>query len=855
MPWVARADVHEAPASAPAAVVCPAKASFLERLAAKEIRRYVYLRSGVLLPLTEELKQGQAAILVGTKDRPPVQQLLAGFKLGIHAKSLAAEQYWLRTVFRDGREPITLVVGGDPLGTLYGAYRLAEHLGVRFYLHGDVLPDRQTPAALPELDETGRPLFDRRGIQPFHDFPEGPDWWNLDGYRAILAQLPKLRMNFFGLHTYPQGGVGPEPAVWIGPPGEIGAGAAVKASYPARHFTTVNGTWGYRATKTSEYLFGAAALFDRDDYGVDYMRGMTPWPAKPADCNELFERMGRLLGGAFSYAGRLGIKTCLGTETPLVIPDAVKQRLKAAGKDPASPAVVQEIYEGMFRRIAQTHPLDYYWFWTPEGWTWAAVPEPQVAATVADFRAAMAAAEKVRAPFTLATCGWVLGPPQDPSRFDRFLPKTMPMSCISRNVGNSPVEPGFADVAGRPKWSIPWLEDDPGLIIPQLWVGRMRRDAADSLAYGCTGLMGIHWRTRVLGPNVSALAHAAWDQAGWNPEFGKPAKPRTAGDQGARYLACGDFYADWARAEFGPEAAEPVAALFTRLDGKLPRPANWIDGPGGIAPDPQPWEQVAREYAFVDELAALRPRVQGAGNLERFDYWLATFRYLRATARVKCTRARSDAALVKVRAERDAAARKQLARQLALPLRCELVAQMTELSRQLMATVSTYGELGTVANWQQHLMWRVLGAPGRELAGMLGEPLPADAVPPAEYNGPPRLVVPVVRGELEAGEPLRLVVLVLEGKRGQSPFVQSTLRAVPANGDCPLFPVLCWRPLGPGPLVRVPLVHVARGVYSVSLPAAQLKGDFEYHIEAAVGGEKVVWPASAPKINQSVVVE
>jgi radical SAM protein with 4Fe4S-binding SPASM domain len=27
-----------------------------------------------------------------------------------------------------------------------------------------------------------------------------------------------------------------------------------------------------------------------------------------------------------------------------------------------------------------------------------------------------------------------------------------------------------------------------------------------------------------------------------------------------------------------------------------------------------------------------------------------------------------------------------------------------------------------------------------------------------------------------------------EGKRGQSPFVRSTLRAVPANGDCPLFP-------------------------------------------------------------------
>jgi len=51
------------------------------------------------------------------------------------------------------------------------------------------------------------------------------------------------------------------------------------------------------------------------------------------------------------------------------------------------------------------------------------------------------------------------------------LPKQMPISCINRNVGHASVEEGFSGVEGRPKWAIPWLEDDPAQIIPQLWVG------------------------------------------------------------------------------------------------------------------------------------------------------------------------------------------------------------------------------------------------------------------------------------------------------------------------------------------------------------------------------------------------
>ena len=79
-------------------------------------------------------------------------------------------------------------------------------------------------------------------------------------------------------------------------------------------------------------------------------------------------------------------------------------------------------------------------------------------------------------------------------------------------MGNDPVEPAFMSIKGREKWAIPWLEEDPKLTQPQFWVGRMRKDAFEALSYGCNGLLGIHWRTRVFGPNVAALADAAWNQ-------------------------------------------------------------------------------------------------------------------------------------------------------------------------------------------------------------------------------------------------------------------------------------------------------------------------------------------------------
>jgi len=360
----------------------------------------------------------------------------------------------------------------------------------------------------------------------------------------------------------------------------------------------------------------------------------------------------------------------------------------------------------------------------------------------------------------------------------------------------------------------------------------MRRDAADALRYGCDGLMGIHWRTRVLSPNVAALAQAAWDQGAW---AGYTANQPAAPPPKEVFPPTGDFYSDWAAHEFGLEAGLAAAPIFQKMDCALPKPSTWVKGPGGIKPDGRPWDQVCKEYAFVDEFAALGPKVKGAGNRERFEYWLNTFLYMRAMGEVNCAWAEYNRVMDKVRAEKDAAAQRALACQLALPARQKLVRLLSTVYDHLLATVSTTGELGTVANWNQHNLPDLLTAPGAELAKILGEPLPLDVQPGQPYRGPTRVIVPTLRTSLAANEPLKLKVLIL-------------------SEQPPRAAALYWRTMGERRFASLPLTHVVRGVYSVGLPA-HARGDFEYYLKVEPDhGPPVCFPATAPKLNQTVVI-
>jgi hypothetical protein len=61
--------------------------------------------------------------------------------------------------------------------------------------------------------------------------------------------------------------------------------------------------------------------------------------------------------------------------------------------------------------------------------------------------------------------------------------------------------------------------------------------------------------------------------------------------------------------------------------------------------------------------------------------------------------------------------------------------------------------------------------------------------------------------------------------------------------------------MGQGTFAEIPLSHVARGVYSATLPAKSIAGgDLEYYVKAAVGSSVLHFPATAPDRAQTVVI-
>ena len=817
-------------------VVYPSDGPAQVRMAAKEVRRYVYLTTGKLLPIVQvrTLPLRDDLILVVEDGTSLLKELQ-----GLEGAKAPRGGYYLKTTSDNDRH-VLVIAGAGPAATLHGAYRFAEHLGIRFYLHGDTIPDDRKDLRIAGLDEVSMPVFETRGIIPFHNFPEGPDWWNTDDYRVVISQLSKMGMNFIGLHWYPRWGhgekneqEGPEPTVWIGLPEDVREGGTVAFSYPSfyAHTERPGRRWGFVPVRTEAFHGGTAQLFDKNGFGPTVMDERMPDFADQESCHRVFERTGEMFRNAFTHARHVGVKTCLGTEIPLGletkseevprnwvrgIPPEVQRHLKDLGKDPTDSAVVKEVYRGIFKRIMKTHPLDYYWLWTYEMWGDFGLTPRQLADAKTELQLVHELLREMNAPFKLALCGWRPGTPDDPAAFDAVLPKNVPFAALWDEAE------GFEDLdEERVKWPGTWLEEDWGLVQPQLEVHRVYDDVKAAYRKRCHGMLAKHWRTRVLGPNIGALSSLLWFRGptGTNPGQNLP---RSRNDW------IDEFYADWARQSFGPEAAGDIAAIFAGLDkagesglGALPHTTGWEEGgPGAIVANYRSWKAESKKYEFIDKLASLRPRISGAGNLGRFDYWLNTFKCLRIIGEFGCLRGQLE----------EAVGRDEYST--ALRVRIEMARLWERLMSSQVQRVTNSSELGEIANLEQ-LTWNsiVVCEWDRQLTDAMERRLPNEAEPSALYSGPARMVVTPRRSQVYSNEVLKLKILTAGDVRS---------------------PTLHWRPLGGGRFQSKPLTHVARGVYTVSLNSN--KDDFEYYVQAVTSEGEVLFPATAPEICQSVVV-
>jgi len=595
--------------------------------------------------------------------------------------------------------------------------------------------------------------------------------------------------------------------------------------------------WGFAMRNTDLFHAGAKDLFSQNGYDSDVMG--TSYPQDVSTSNQVFNNAGIMLNNAFSHARNLGVKTAVGTELPMGlepkgpevnkswirgIPPRLQQRLADKNMDPKDPEVVKTIYRGVFERIMKTHPLDYYWLWSWEVWSNYGVNKAQIKAFKSDIKLAEEALDDLGNPFQLGLGAWRIGTVDNHAEFDDILPPEAPFYGLwDEAEGMEMLKPD------RIKWAATWAEEDWGLLQPQLELHRIYNDAKAAVDKKTNGLIAKHWRTRILGANLGSMKDLLW-------AYGPTGQPMIKAIDKDKNIWIQAFYLDWAERNFGSEVAHPVAEIFSGLDmagepgspGAIPSVTGWDTdeedtdngAPGAIDAIEDSWEKEQKKYDFVSQLEAIRSKVIGPGNLNRYDYWLKSMQVMKLMAEYGTIKYRFETEMDEERFQEALDLRIKMAR---------LFEQIMTLEIEKMVNTSDLGEIINleILNWYQLMMLKW----DDKLIKGLGSPLPKNANPVQEYLGTPFIKATPATSQIYLGEDLLLKVHVM-GDLGD--------------------PMLHWRYLGGGSYQSIPLKHRGRSVFEAIIENPEK--DFEYYLEAGLNDQKMVFPVSAPVINNVVIV-
>jgi hypothetical protein len=181
------------------AVVIGSQVPALEKFAAQEMAGQLKELFQAEVRITDKVDDAIAnMILLGS----PQSNAAVKDAAGDDWPKLTDQGHVLKSISKNGRKAL-IVGGGSPVATLWAAYELGHRFGIRYLLHGDVMPIEPGPLKLDGFDVVLEPALRTRTWRTINDFAIGPESWGLAEHRRVLKQLAKLKFNRVMLAMYP----------------------------------------------------------------------------------------------------------------------------------------------------------------------------------------------------------------------------------------------------------------------------------------------------------------------------------------------------------------------------------------------------------------------------------------------------------------------------------------------------------------------------------------------------------------------------------------------------------------------------------------------------------------------------
>jgi hypothetical protein len=171
----------------------------LERFAAAELSEQLQKLFEADVTIGEALPKetGGALIVLGSPATNPALKPVEK-----SWPKLSEQGHLVKSVTLGGR-PALAAGGGSPVATLWAAYELGRHFGIRYFLFGDLYPVDPPELKLEGIDILLEPSLKLRTWRTINDFAIGPESWGLAEQQQILGQLAKLKYNRVLLSLYP----------------------------------------------------------------------------------------------------------------------------------------------------------------------------------------------------------------------------------------------------------------------------------------------------------------------------------------------------------------------------------------------------------------------------------------------------------------------------------------------------------------------------------------------------------------------------------------------------------------------------------------------------------------------------